>query len=131
MPLSRRSALVLSAASARTSRFIPSGLAKDRSQTKLPITSLGLCQYCARFARTAAQGEIPKRALFEPAMFFEHARRLGAGGYQVGFGVLDEAACKQLRERAAQAGLWIEGIVRAPKSKSDLEQFDAEIATAA
>ena len=131
MHLSRRSALVFSTVSVLASRFVIGGFAEDRSGTNSPITSLGLCQYCARYARSAAQKEIPKRDLFEPKMFFEHARSLGAGGYQVAFGVLDDATCNELRESAAQAGLWVEGILRAPKSESDLERFDAEMATAA
>ena len=93
-------------------------------------TSLGLCQYCGRFAGQLAKQQSESVNLFEPEHFFKHARRLGAGGYQVALGVLEPARATELRRQADDAGLYIEGILRAPKNPGDLERFDAEMKSA-
>ncbi|MGI9471264.1 MAG: sugar phosphate isomerase/epimerase family protein [Rubripirellula sp.] len=131
MRIQRRSALILSAASfaATLAPTSEGGEAGDSSAASR--SSLGLCQYCARFARSAARERDASVDLFQPDRFFEHARQLGAGGYQVDFGILDDVEARQLRERAEEAGMYSEGIVRAPKTKSDLDRFAAEMKTAA
>ncbi len=96
-----------------------------------PLTSVGLCQYCGRFAGEFAKRQSPPVNLFEPEHFFEHCRVLGAGGYQVALGILEPARAAALRERAAAAGMYIEGIVSAPKRPSDLDRFEAEMRSAA
>ena len=92
---------------------------------------MGLCQYCGNLARRHRQQSSGHGDLFEPENFFEHARRLGAGGYQVALGVLEPRRAAALREQAEEAGMYIEGIVRAPKKASDVDRFDAEMKSAA
>ena len=96
-----------------------------------PRTSMGLCQYCGRYAGELAKRQSPSVNLFEPEHFFEHCRGLGAGGYQVALGVLEPSRAAALREQADAAGMYIEGIVSAPRKPSDLERFDAEMKSAA
>ncbi len=94
------------------------------------VTTMGLCQYCASFARQAARKRDQDFDLFAAENFFEHARRFNAGGYQVELGVLEPQRARRLREQAEAAGMYIEGIVRAPKTSADLERFEAEIKSA-
>jgi 3-oxoisoapionate decarboxylase len=96
-----------------------------------PISSLGLCQYCASFARQQLRHEGNDFDLFRPENFFAHAKRLGAGGYQVELGILDSHRAGILREQADAAGMYIEGMVTAPKKPADLERFEAEMKSAA
>ncbi len=49
---------------------------------------------------------------------------------QVSLGVLEPNAARTLRNKAEQAGLFIEAIVSAPKEKQDLERLDAQLKTA-
>ncbi len=94
-------------------------------------TSLGLCQYCGNFARRSAQRRDNHFDLYQPENFFQYAHGLGAGGYQVSLGVLDPKRAAALRSQAEAAGMYIEGIVIAPKTRADLERFDAEMKSAA
>jgi sugar phosphate isomerase/epimerase len=126
MKLSRRKAMIAGAAA-----FL-CGQSRSRAQsTASPITSMGLCQYCGRFARTRAAKQERAFDLFQPEHFFDHARGLGAGGYQVAFGVLDSSRSRMLRQQAESAGMYVEGIIQAPKTRSDLDRFEAEMKSAA
>jgi sugar phosphate isomerase/epimerase len=101
------------------------------SNNAVPISKLGLCQYCSRFAGEQAKRTTPPTNLFEPENYFEYARALGAGGYQVALGVLEPSRAAALRDQAQSAGMFIEGMVSAPKGPSDLERFEAEMKSAA
>ena len=96
-----------------------------------PATTMGLCQYCGRFAREAAQKHDREFDLFAPENFFQYAKDRGAGGYQVELGVLQPQRARSLREQAQGAGMYVEGIVRAPKTTADLDRFEAEMKSAA
>jgi sugar phosphate isomerase/epimerase len=103
-------------------------LGQSSASTK---TGLGLCQYCGNFARKQARMRDPQFDLYQAENFFRFARELGAGGYQVDLGIVDERRAAALREQAAEAGLYIEGMVKAPKTRGDLDRFDAEMRSAA
>ncbi len=124
MKVSRRNAIVIGLGSLLGSPL-------NAAQQDRPVTSLGLCQYCSRFARTLARKERESHDLFRPEDFFAHAQTLGAGGYQVELGVLQPRRAAALREQAESAGMYIEGMVKAPKHQGDLERFDAEMKSAA
>jgi sugar phosphate isomerase/epimerase len=126
MIISRRTALTSLAGIAALGMADVQAADSETKQTKM-----GLCQYCAGYARQAARRADNGADLFEPERFFEFAKRLGAGGYQVALGVLPAERAGRLREQAESAGMYIEGIVRAPKQKSDLERFAAEMQSAA
>jgi sugar phosphate isomerase/epimerase len=57
-------------------------------------------------------------------------RSLGAKGIQVGLGVMQESQAGELRRRADEAEMYLEGIVALPASEGDLDRFRAELATA-
>lgn len=125
MHINRRQAIA-----AGLGTLLVSSLRADETESS-PQTSMGLCQYCGRYAGDLARQQTPPINLFEPEHFFEHCRALGAGGYQVALGVLDSNRAAALRERADAAGMYIEGIVNAPKQTSDLDRFEAEMKSAA
>lgn len=96
-----------------------------------PASKLGLCQYCSRFAGEQAKQNTPSTNLFEPENYFEYAKAIGAGGYQVALGVLEPSRAAALRDKAQAAGMFIEGMVSAPKGPNDLARFEAEMKSAA
>ncbi len=93
-------------------------------------TGLGLVIYTQGIRRRVRKAKNPKQDLFAPSTFLDHCRKLGAGGMQIPLGVLEPAACQQLRETAASYGMFIEGIVGPPFSDGDVARFRAEIETA-
>src|SRR5207302_574749 len=62
--------------------------------------------------------------------FLEHCRDLGAAGVQVGLGARDRDAVAKLRKTAEDAGMYLEGMVRLPQDRADVERFTAEVRTA-
>jgi sugar phosphate isomerase/epimerase len=69
---------------------------------------------------------------FDEAMtFLDYCHTLGARGVQVGLGARDAAACERLRARATEHGMDLEGMVRLPRDRNDLDRFGAEVQTAA
>ena len=66
-----------------------------------------------------------------PLVFLDYCHTLGARGVQVGIGARDDAACERLRTRAAAHAMDLEGIVRLPRDREDLDRFAAEVQTAA
>ncbi len=89
------------------------------------------CVSTAVDSRELAFKENESHDLFQPENFFQYAQTLGAGGYQVALGVLEPRRAAALRDQAESAGMFIEGMVRAPKKQSDIELFDAEMRSAA
>jgi sugar phosphate isomerase/epimerase len=81
--------------------------------------------------RSASErGRRSEARLSDPARFLDHARSLGAGGVQVGLGVLEAAAADALRDRARAGSMYLEGIVSLPRDQADLARFEAEMRTA-
>jgi 3-oxoisoapionate decarboxylase len=68
--------------------------------------------------------------LDDPAVFLEHCRALGAGGVQTPLGVRPEKDAGRLRARVEKARMYLEGIVRLPRDRADLDRFSAELRTA-
>jgi sugar phosphate isomerase/epimerase len=99
------------------------GAGEDRQPLGVVIHSYGL-----RVAASRSRGG-PER--FDDAMaFLDHAHALGASGVQVGIGARDDASCDRLRERASGYGMYLEGIVRLPADRDDLDRFAAEVRSA-
>lgn len=96
-----------------------------------PSTGLGLVSYDCAFRRRWLQRQNPEFDLFEPFAFLKHSHKLGAGGMQASLGALETDAAAKLRDYAGEHSLFIDAIVAAPKDKSDLARFEAEICTAA
>ncbi|HEX7897814.1 MAG TPA: TIM barrel protein [Planctomycetota bacterium] len=86
-----------------------------------PKTSLGL----AIFTFTHRLRQNP--AIADPLKLLELARELGAGGIQTSLAGLDEARGAELRRKAENDGMWIEGSESLPKRKEDVDRFDAAL----
>jgi len=129
--MQRRKAMMLAAGtmfSARTLWSVAEGI--ERPEKPARRSSLGLVIYCLGHQRRARQRQDRSADLFDPQRFLQYCHNLGAGGVQVplGGGPADEA--QQLRRQAEQYGMFIEAIVTMPRTKVDLERFEAEIRTA-
>lgn len=84
--------------------------------------------YVMRWYRKMASEKYPP---FLNAMeMVEHCGSLGFGGVQVGIRKWDTDFCKKLRKRAAALDMFIEGQIRLPKTKDDLDRFNDDIKAA-
>ena len=92
--------------------------------------SLGLVIHSFPVRTAGDRGRPSESRISDPTRFLDHARALGAGGVQVGLGVLDATAADALRDRARAASMYLEGIVALPRDQADLGRFEAEIRTA-
>lgn len=72
----------------------------------------------------------PAGPLHDPIGFIEHCRARGAGGVQIALGIRDRAYCARVRELLANAGMYLEGIVRPPRERGDVDRFTREMETA-
>lgn len=68
--------------------------------------------------------------LADPIRFLEFCRERGAGGIQMSLGNRSDDAVKDLRGRAERHGMYVEGSVRTPRDKNDVERFEGELRTA-
>lgn len=94
-----------------------------------PRTRLGIASYSYHF-RLASERAAKKPGLADPLMFLEHCHKLGAGGVQLGLGVRDLVYTTRLREQAEAWGMFVEGSIRLPQDRGDVERFAAEVRTA-
>src|SRR5207253_6585614 len=62
--------------------------------------------------------------------FLDYCHALGAGGVQTSLGNRDEAYAARLRARAEEHKMYLEGSVRLPRDKGDVERFTGEVRTA-
>jgi sugar phosphate isomerase/epimerase len=95
-----------------------------------PAQPLGVVIHSYTQRVAAARGGSRLERFDDALVFLEHCHTLGARGVQVGIGVRDEADCERLRGRAAALGMDLEGIVRLPRDRDDLERFGAELQSA-
>ncbi len=94
-------------------------------------TQLGIVVYVFGIRQKAEQGGGRRKPLSDPVTFLEHCRQFGAGGVQLPMGVKDAAYSAQLRRKAEEHGMFLEGCAELPRDKGDLDRFDAEARTAA
>jgi sugar phosphate isomerase/epimerase len=66
----------------------------------------------------------------DPLTFLDYCHALGAAGIQTSLGARDEAGAAKLRARAEEHKMYVEGSVRLPRDRSDVERFTAEVRTA-
>lgn len=90
---------------------------------------LGVCIYCLGF-RNRFEREQGRTDFFDPVNFLDHCHKLGAGGIQAPLGIRDAEYTAELRRRAEQCGMFIEGIAGLPHQPGAVEQFDAQLRTA-
>jgi 3-oxoisoapionate decarboxylase len=93
-----------------------------------PITAsrLGIVAYSYGIRRATEPGG----RLQDPIGFVEHCRAGGAGGVQISIGTRDREYCGRLREALAAGGMYLEGIVRSPRERAEVERFEREVETA-
>jgi sugar phosphate isomerase/epimerase len=83
--------------------------------------------YSLRLAADRA-GKVP--GLADPLAFLEHCHQRGAGGIQTGIGARDQTYTAGLRARAASYRMFVEGSVRLPQDRADVDRFDREVRAA-
>jgi hypothetical protein len=130
MSLTRRELLAAGTGAVVLALECPGGRAARADAPPEGAQPLGVVinSYTQRVAAVRG-GRRPER--FEDALvFLEHCHALGARGVQVGIGVRNESGCEQLRARAAAYALDLEGIIRLPRDRDDLERFCAEVRSA-
>ena len=113
--------------------FVKSGALAALAPFAAPVTArpagttrLGIVAYSYAIRRAAE----PAGRLHDPIGFVEHCRARGAGGVQVSLGIRDREYCAHLRDLLAAAGMYLEGIVRPPQERADVERFEREVETA-
>jgi sugar phosphate isomerase/epimerase len=87
-------------------------------------TNLGVLLYSFGIRSRSEKG------FSDPLAFLAFCHARGAAGVQVPLGRRDEEYAARVKKRCAELGMYVEGIVRAPVDKKDLERFAAEIRTA-
>jgi len=112
-----------------TSAALLGGAARARAAEAPERCSLGVCIYCLGF-RNRFEREQGRTDFFDPVNFLDHCHKLGAGGIQTPLGVRDAKYTAELRRRAEQHGMFVEGIAGLPHQPGAVEQFDAQIRTA-
>jgi sugar phosphate isomerase/epimerase len=70
------------------------------------------------------------RRFTDPLAFLEYCQARGAGGVQIGIGVRDEAYAAKLREQLESKRMFLEGSIRLPQDRADVERFAAEVRSA-
>jgi len=98
--------------------------------TPVEPTSLGVCVYSLGIRRRAARARGAEADLADPVRFLEYCRGLGAGGVQLPLGTKDEAYTAELRRRAEDCRMFVEGIAGLPRDRADIERFEVEVRTA-
>ena len=84
---------------------------------------IGTASYMQRAA--ADRDLAPSQRFTDTLRFLDHCRGLGAGGIQASLTSLDEKYCAQVRERAAEYGMYVEVSARLPRDGgASLEQFE-------
>ncbi len=66
----------------------------------------------------------------DPLTFLDYCHGLGAAGVQTALGARDEAYTAKLRARAEEHHMYVEGSLRLPRDRGDVERFTAEVRTA-
>jgi sugar phosphate isomerase/epimerase len=87
---------------------------------------LGVVQYSFAI-RLAAERAAGKTGLADPLTFLEHCHTIGAGGVQIGLGVRPPEYLANLRKKADECSMDLEGTIRLPKDSDDCERFTAEV----
>src|SRR5207248_9499264 len=70
------------------------------------------------------------RRFADPLAFLEYCHALGAGGVQIGIGARDEAYAAKLRQELEARHVYLEGSIRLPRDRDDVERFTAEVRSA-
>jgi sugar phosphate isomerase/epimerase len=124
MNLTRREFLAAGAAALPT---LPGSAAEPPSREGRQ--RLGVVAYCYSI-RMGAERKRGATGLADPLAFFEQCRRIGAGGMQFALGVREKDYTTNLRQKLEASGMYLEGIIRLPQDRSDVDRFAAEVRVA-
>lgn len=72
----------------------------------------------------------PTSQFGDPLAFLEYCRNLGAAGVQTAIGVRDDAYIDKLRTALNTSAMYLEGIVRLPRTVAETDRFGEELRTA-
>ncbi|MEM9702161.1 MAG: TIM barrel protein [Planctomycetota bacterium] len=90
---------------------------------------MGLTVWACKFQRKYEKAA-GKPDLYDPLVFLERCRELGAGGMQIPLKEMNAAEAERLGENAASYGMYIDAVVRLPAA-GDEEKFRRQMQTAA
>ncbi len=90
---------------------------------------LGIASYSFHL-RLAADRAAEQPGLADPLTFLEYCHKLGAGGIQTSLGTRDSTYTTKLWKQAAAWGMFVEGSIRLPRDRADVDRFAAEVRTA-
>jgi sugar phosphate isomerase/epimerase len=123
MPFSRRDFLATLAAGVPALAGYGAEPDRDTPKTRTPL-GIVLWSYSIR-------NQVDRSGGFrDPLSFLEFCHARGAGGVQVPIPAADPAYAMKLRRRAEALGMYLEGSMRLPRDKTDLDRFEAEVRTA-
>src|SRR5690349_9310716 len=125
MKMTRRDMLAACAAAVPALAGLPSRAEPPAE----PRQRLGVVAYSFSI-RLAADRAAGTPGLADPLAFVEHCHRQGAGGVQVGLGERDGDYTARLRDKLGEHRMYLEGVVRLPKDRADVDRFAAEVRTA-
>ena len=91
---------------------------------------LGIVSYSYHLRFAADRAKTSTSGFGDPLTFLEHCREIGAGGIQLDLGVRDKSYAAQLRQKIESDGMYIEGSIRLPRDKQDIDRFTSEVRTA-
>src|SRR5262245_20245905 len=97
---------------------------------KATSRSLGIVIHSYGIHVQASRKRGDKVPFSAPRAFIDHGHALGAAGVQVALGMPDKEESAAIRRRLEATGMYIEGIVRLPASKTDADRFSRELAAA-
>src|SRR5262245_37325160 len=117
MSLTRREALAVAAA-------LPLLRADEKKKT------LGIVIHSYAIAGGLSRKRRDKPGFSDPLTFLKHCQAQGADGVQVGLGVPAKEDAAAIRKWLDSSGMYLEGIVRLPSSKTDAERFAGELQAA-
>jgi sugar phosphate isomerase/epimerase len=66
----------------------------------------------------------------DPLAFLEYCHALGAAGVQIAIGVRTEAYASQMRRQLESKRMYLEGSIRLPQNRADVDRFAAEVRSA-
>jgi sugar phosphate isomerase/epimerase len=91
---------------------------------------MGIVAYCYSLRLSADRARGADAGLNDPIAFVKHCQERGAGGVQINLGARDSAYVARLREKIAALHMYLEGIVRLPQERTEVDRFAREVATA-
>jgi sugar phosphate isomerase/epimerase len=96
--------------------------------TKKCTLGIVIHSYAVRSRVSRERGD--KIPFADPFAFLDHAHGMGVAGVQVAIRPVAKEELMRLRRRLDATGMYLEGIVSLPKSKSDVERFTRDLEAA-